>query len=153
MTLLAGPEYVTSVANTDGLWTDSVRIRASASYIILRVENFVYFANNGAWAARLYYEGSASPSGNGVHPGTPTLGGAQQGPFNNTIPVNVVWAASVIPAGQFAFGFVLPSTTMIQGMILSLWDDVGGFPGGLAYAGSYHDPMLDLILASVRKTY
>ena len=152
--LLSGPIYEQSSANTDALWTQSVLVTAGAVNLVFRVEDFVYFSGNGAWAARLYYEAASTPAGSGVHSGGITQAGTQQGPFNNTLPVNVSWLASLIPAGQYAFGVVIPSTTMLQGMRLSLYDDVGGFPQGLSYAGGCcHDPMLDLVLAAVRRDF
>jgi hypothetical protein len=152
--ILSGPIYEASSANTDGLWTAGALVGASAAFVIFRAENFVYFADNGAWAARLYYYAAPPAAGHGALPGGGTQAGSQQGPFINTVPVDVSWDASLVPPGQYAIGFVLPSTTMKQGMVLSLYDDVGGFPGGLSYAGGiYHDPMLDEILAAVKRTY
>lgn len=155
MTLLTGPTYEQAAANTQAMWTDGALVGATAGFIILRVEDFVFLQDNGAWVARLYYSASAPTHGHGTTlPSGYVLGGAQQGPFNNTVPVNVVWPASSVPGGNYAWGFVAGSTTMIQGMTMSLFDDVGGFSlGQMSSGGIGHDPMLDLILSCVRKDY
>lgn len=154
MALLVGPTYEQGAANNQAMWTDGALVGATAGFIILRVQDFVFFQDNGAWVARLYYSSSQPTHGHGTTlPTGYVLGGAQQGPFNNTVPVNVVWPASSVPSGNYAWGFVAGSTTMIQGVTFSLWDDVGGFsPGQMSYGGCCHDPMLNDILAAVTKT-
>jgi hypothetical protein len=142
MTTLVPPTFASAASGVPILLDLGVR-NAGATTVRLYVESLYAISGNGAYVTRLY--DGATPLA------LTTLIGAQQGPVG--VDSTSLWDLNAYTAGHYLTGFISSSTVGSLAGWFEAYDDVGFFSGGRFGGGGFHDPMLDDILAAVRRDF
>jgi len=132
-----------------GPWVAAPPLAATVSLVFTNGQ--LVSGGNSAVFARLYY--SASPTGS-----SPVQVGAQTGTWGlGGRPPAFPFDVTGVPWGSYIAGYLGSNTAgNTNAWDLTYFDDLGYAyaPGLVLTSGQYwHDPMLDDILASVRKDY
>jgi hypothetical protein len=120
----------------------------AANWIVLRMTDQVFLAGtNSNILGRLYQNSTPSFSGAAEV-------GSQVGPFGVGDPnVHEFHFDAALVTDAYLFGWMANNTSSnTNGCYVSVLDDVG-FSGSLTASGCCHDPMLDLILAAVTRSF
>jgi hypothetical protein len=147
MSVLVAPEWLTATWPTGAFGTPAV-FDPLANVLTLRFSDQVLLAgSNGAVFARLYENSIPSSSG-------ATQVGAQTATFfaGDGAVLQFGFDASLVSLAYVMGVFGSNTTGNTNGLYMALLDDVG-LGGSLTPSGCCHDPMLDLILAAVKRVY